>query len=305
MWIRIGYDMTFTVASPTPMLLATFVHPSRAADLARPERLVVEPEEAAAGLRTFTDGFGNHCGRLLAPRGALRLHYDNVVRDDGAPDPVHEGAAQHPVDELPDEALPFLLASRYCEVDLLSQAAWDLFGNTTAPGWGRVAAICDWVHGHVTFGYEYARPTKTALDVYNERQGVCRDFTHLAVTLCRCMNIPARYCNGYLGDIGVPPSAAPMDFNAWFEAYLGGRWHTFDARHNVRRVGRVLIARGRDATDIAMTTAFGPANLQTFEVYTEQVDGPGEAEAPHRAPAGAGARDAAPEAEAEQAVIQH
>lgn len=267
MLIRVGYEMTFDVPAPVPMLLLLYTHPSRVADLKQPERLQVEPH---VPVEEFIDNFGNHAGRLLAPAGPLRLLYDTVVEDSGLPDVIHPAAPQTPVHALPTDALPFLLASRYCEVDLLSQAAWDLFGKTPL-GWARVQAVCDWVHQNVEFGYQYARPTKTAHDVLQERKGVCRDFTHLAVTFCRCLNIPARYCNGYLGDIGIPPEPSPMDFNAWFEVFLDNRWHTFDARHNTPRIGRVLIARGRDATDIAMTTSFGPAPLKTFTVWTDEV----------------------------------
>jgi transglutaminase-like putative cysteine protease len=270
MLIRLGYDLVFDLPAPTPMLLMLYVHPSRADTLREPDRVQVEPE---VPVEELTDSFGNRCGRLLAPAGTLRLFNDTLVEDSGRPDPVCPEAEQHAVEKLPPEVLPFLLASRYCEVDRLSDGAWGLFG-TAPPGWGRVQAVCDWVHDNVRFGYEFARPTKSAYDVYTERQGVCRDFTHLAVTFCRCLNIPARYATGYLGDIGVPPAPFPMDFSAWFEAYLGGRWHTFDARHNVPRIGRVLMARGRDATDVALTTAFGTAHLKTFVVRTEEVPEP-------------------------------
>jgi len=267
MRIRIGYDLTFAVPAPTPLLVLLFTHPSCGPTLQAPDVLQVEP---AVPVEEFTDPFGNRCARLVAPAGKLRLFNDTVVTDSGLPDPVHEEAAQHPVEALPTEVLPFLLASRYCEVDRLTEVAWELFGRTPT-GWPRVQAVCDWVHGQVEFGYAFARPTKTACDVYQERKGVCRDFTHLAVTFCRCLNIPARYATGYLGDIGVPPAPFPMDFSAWFEVYLGGAWHTFDARHNVPRIGRVLMARGRDAVDVALTTSFGPTTLERFEVWTEEV----------------------------------
>jgi transglutaminase-like putative cysteine protease len=269
MLIRVGYEMVFDVPAPVSLLLLLYTHPSRVPDLQQPERLRTDPE---VPVEEFTDWFGNHCGRLVAPAGTLGLHYDAVVEDTGAPDILRPHARQVPVDALPAEALQFLLSSRYCEVDLLSDVAWNLFGNTP-PGWARVQAVCDWVHENVEFGYGYARSTKTARDVYEERRGVCRDFTHLALTFCRCLNIPARYCNGYLGDIGIEPVPFPMDFNAWFEVYLEDQWYTFDARHNVPRIGRVLIARGRDAADVAMTTSFGPTTLRTFEVWTEEVDG--------------------------------
>jgi transglutaminase-like putative cysteine protease len=287
MLIRLGYEMVFHLPAPTPMLLLLYTHPSRAATLKRPDRVRTEPE---IRVEEFTDCHGNRCGRLLAPAGTLRLGGDTLVEDSGQPDPVHPDASQHAVEDLPAQVLPFLLASRYCEVDRLSDVAWDLFSHTP-PGWPRVQAVCDWVHANVRFGYEFARSTKTAHDVYTERRGVCRDFTHLAVTFCRCLNIPARYATGYLGDIGVPPAPFPMDFSAWFEVFLGGRWHTFDARHNEPRIGRVLMARGRDAVDVALTTSFGATELKGFRVWTEEVLGP-PPEVPEHLP-GAGGQAAA------------
>jgi transglutaminase-like putative cysteine protease len=218
----------------------------------------------------YRDGFGNWCTRLVAPAGDLRIWSDALIRDGGAPDSVLPSAEQHPVQMLPADTLVFLLGSRYCETDRLSEIAWSLFSGTPM-GWARVQAICDFVHRHITFGYEYANSTKTAWDAYNERRGVCRDYAHLAVALCRCMNIPARYCTGYLGDVGLPPPYAPMDFAAWFEAYLSGQWHTFDPRNNTPRIGRILIARGRDAADVALNTTFGPNVLNGFSVWTEEV----------------------------------
>jgi transglutaminase-like putative cysteine protease len=271
MLIRIGYDIVFDFPAPTPMLLMLNTHPSEAHRLRGPDCPRTEPD---LPMTEFIDGFGNRCHRLVAPAGKLRLRNDTLVEDNGLPDrQTPPDTTQHRIEDLPDECLPFLLASRYCEVAEMLSIAWELFGQTP-PGWARVDAICDWVNGHVEFGYRYARPSKTAVDVFLERRGVCRDFTHLAVTFCRCLNIPARYCNGYLGDIGVPSDPAPMDFNAWFEVYLGGRWHTFDARHNEPRIGRVLMTRGRDAVDIAMTTAFGANALEQFIVLTEEVPGP-------------------------------
>jgi transglutaminase-like putative cysteine protease len=216
------------------------------------------------------DSFDNWCTRILAPSGELCVCADALVNDTGLPDVVAPASPQTPVEALPGDMLGFLLGSRYCETDLLSPIAWQLFGNTM-PGWGRVQAICDFVHNHVQFGYGFARSTKTAWDVFQERAGVCRDFAHLAIAFCRSMNIPARYCTGYLGDIGVPLSDAPMDFSGWFEAYLGGHWYTFDARHNTPRIGRVLIARGRDASDVAISTAFGPSLLTSFKVWTDEI----------------------------------
>ena len=203
-------------------------------------------------------------------KALIRLFNSTLIADSGLPDPVNPDARETPLDQLPEQALGYLLASRYCEVDLLSNTACSLFGHLPR-GWQRVRAVCDWVHSNVTFGYQYARNTRTALEVLNERVGVCRDFQHLAVTFCRCLNIPARYATGYLGDIGVPPVPDPMDFSAWFEAYLEGRWWTFDARHNHPRIGRVLMATGRDAADVAITTSFGTSWLQKFEVVTDEV----------------------------------
>ena len=267
MHIRIGYELVFDVPAPTAMLLALYVHPSRQKDLLGPERLTLEP---AVPVDDFLDAFGNKVARIVAPAGQLRIASEGVIRDTGEPDVVGYEAEQHQVQDLPTECLQFLLNSRYCEVDALTNIAWDLFGQVNN-GWPKVKAVLDWVHNHVTFGYAYARSTKTAMDVYTEKQGVCRDFMHLSVTLLRALNIPARYTTGYLGDIGVPVSPSPMDFSAWFECYLGGRWWTCDARHNRPRVGRVLMAVGRDATDVALTTSFGPTNLTKFRVITDEI----------------------------------
>lgn len=269
MHIRIGYELIYDSPQPTPMLLMLSVHPSRRADLIVPDCMLTEPE---VSIRHYRDGFGNQCARVVAPSGQIRLFANGVIADTGEPDAVAPGAAQHPVEELPDDALVFLLSSRYCETEHLSDTAWALFGHA-APGWQRVQAICDYVHHHLSFGYEHARPTRTALEAHHERLGVCRDFAHLAIAFCRCMNIPARYCTGYLGDIGVPADPAPMDFSAWVEAYIGNAWYTFDARHNQPRIGRVLMARGRDAADVAISTTFGPNTLVGFQVMTEKTIG--------------------------------
>jgi transglutaminase-like putative cysteine protease len=268
MQIRVGYDVMFNCPQGAPMILMLNVHYSRASDIVIPDYLTTEPSVPITGYR---DLFGNWCNRIVAPPGRTRLTSRGVLRDTGQPDVAVPSAAQHAVEDLPEEALVFLLGSRYCETDLLSQVAWNLF-QSTPPGWARVQAICDWVHNHITFGYEHARVTKTAFEAFNERTGVCRDFTHLAVTLCRCMNIPARYCTGYLGDIGIPPPYGPMDFAAWMEVYLGGRWYAFDPRNNVPRIGRVLMARGRDASDVAIATTFGPNTVESFSVVTEEAD---------------------------------
>jgi transglutaminase-like putative cysteine protease len=267
MQIRLGYELIYDCPQATPMLLVLSVHFSRAADLVLPDHVLTSP---ALPIRGYRDLFGNWCSRLVAPPGETRIFTNALVNDRGQPDVVEPNAPQVPVEDLPEDVLMYLLGSRYCETDRLSPIAWSLFSKAPT-GWGRVQAICDFVHNHITFGYSHARPTKTAWEAYQERQGVCRDFAHLAVALCRCMNIPARYCSGYLGDIGVPFSPAPMDFSGWFEAYLGGRWYTFDARHNTPRIGRVLIAQGRDAADVAMTTTFGPNTLKSFKVITDEV----------------------------------
>jgi transglutaminase-like putative cysteine protease len=267
MLIRIGYDISFELANPTPLITMLYVHPSRRKDLQAAEEVTVEPN---VPVHTYQDSFGNICGRLLAPAGTVRFTLDTAILDSGQPDAESPEAAQQNVEDLPDEALRFLLPSRYCEVDKLGDEAWRLFGPTR-PGWSRVQTICDWVHNHITFGYHFADPQKSALEVYRDGKGVCRDFMHLAVTFCRCLNIPARYVTGYLGDIGVPPAPYPMDFSAWFEVFLGGQWCTFDARHNHRRIGRILMAVGRDAADVALTTNFGSAKLLKFHVITEEV----------------------------------
>ena len=266
--IRVGYELIYDLPQPTPMIMVLGTHFSRASDIVVPDSLTTTP---ALPITLYRDLFGNGCSRILAPAGKLRLFGDGVVRDSGLPDVVVPSAIQHAVEDLPSETIGYLLGSRYCETDRLSDTAWQLFGGTP-PGWGRVQAICDFVHDHITFGYHHARPTKTAWDAYTERTGVCRDFAHLAITFCRAMNIPARYCTGYLGDIGIPPPPEPMDFAGWFEAYLGGRWYTFDPRNNVPRIGRILIGQGRDAADVPITHTFGPNTLQSFKVWTDLVD---------------------------------
>jgi transglutaminase-like putative cysteine protease len=269
MHIQVGYELIYNLPQPTPMILALNIHYSRASDIVTPDHLTVDPPVPVTAYR---DGFGNWCSRIVAPAGRVRLAAKGVVRDSGQPDNIVPGARQHPVEDLPEETLVFLLGSRYCETDRLTDVAWGLFGHTT-PGWARVQAICDYVHNHIAFGYEHARATKTAWEAFHERRGVCRDYAHLAVAFCRAMNIPARYCTGYLGDMGTPPPYGVMDFAAWFEVYLGGAWHTFDARNNTPRIGRVLMARGRDAADVAIATTFGPNLLEGFTVWTDEVLG--------------------------------
>jgi transglutaminase-like putative cysteine protease len=269
MLIRVGYDIQFDLSCATPIVALLSVHPSRQPDLVEPEDLKIEP---AVPVTTYLDSFGNRCTRFMALPGSLRLYSSALLHDSGDPDAVHGAAQECAVADLPNGVLTYLLSSRYCEVDRFSNIAFELFGSST-PGWGRVQAICDWVHEKVKFDYSQARPTKTALDVFMERVGVCRDFQHLAITFCRALNIPARYATGYLGDFGVPVGG-PMDFSAWFEVYLENRWWTFDARHNVPRIGRVLMATGRDASDVAITTSFGQANLRRFSVVAEEVETP-------------------------------
>jgi transglutaminase-like putative cysteine protease len=267
MLIRLGYDIGFNIPAPVTIVAMLHVHPSRQADLLEPDELKLDP---AVPIAHYIDTFGNRCSRFVAPAGHIQLTGSTLVEDSGTEDPSPADAIEHPVADLPNETLIYLLNSRYCEVDRLSNIAVELFGDLT-PGWGRVRAICDWVHSKVAFGYQHARSTKTALDVFTERVGVCRDFQHLAVTFCRALNIPARYATGYLGDIGVPPTYTPMDFSAWFEVYLDNRWWTVDARHSQPRIGRVLMAVGRDASDVAITTSFGIANLTQFTVISDEV----------------------------------
>ncbi|MGA8622135.1 MAG: transglutaminase family protein [Candidatus Sulfotelmatobacter sp.] len=267
MMIRLGYDIQFETVGEVPIVTLLNVHPSRKKDLREPDELHTDP---LVRVENYEDSFGNHSCRLVAPPGKIRLQNSTLIEDSGKPDLEHPDAAEIPVGQLPLNVLPYLMNSRYCEVDLLSATAAELFWNAPR-GWKRVQAVCDWVHSKVTFGYEFSSPIRTALGVYTERVGVCRDFQHLAITLCRALNIPARYATGYLGDIGVIVAPSPMDFSAWFEVYLGDRWWTFDARHNVRRIGRVLMATGRDATDCAMTTSFGRAKLTSFQVTTDEV----------------------------------
>jgi transglutaminase-like putative cysteine protease len=269
MQLRIGYELVYSFPQPTPIILVLSVHDSRTSDIIVPACLITEPCIPITGYR---DVFGNQSQRGLAPAGHVRLTADGIIRDSGKPDEVVTDAWQDPVQDLPEDSLVFLLGSRYCETDLLSQAAWQLFGSTT-PGYPRVQAICDYVHSHIAFNYQNARPTRSASDAFNERTGVCRDYAHLAITFCRCMNIPARYCTGYLGDAGTPPPFPPGDFAAWFEAWIGGRWHVFDPRNNVPRMSRVLMARGRDASDVAIATTFGPNFLESFKVWTDEIIG--------------------------------
>jgi transglutaminase-like putative cysteine protease len=265
--IRAGYDIAFQCFQQTPMVLMLNIEPARVKDLLSEHRIRFSPDIPSTD---YTDMFGNTCTRIVAPVGLIEIRNEFLIADSGLPDEVAPDARQQEVGELPDDVLVYLLGSRYCDTEKLSNLAWSLFGGIT-PGWRRVQAICDYAHDRICFGYQHARADRTASEGHEERIGVCRDFAHLAVTLCRCMNIPARYCTGYLGDIGVPIDPAPMDFSAWFEVYLGGRWFTFDARHNHPRIGRIVMARGRDAADVAISTNFGPVQLVKFSVITDEM----------------------------------
>ena len=267
MKIAIGYELTFEFPRPTPMMLMLHVHPTRVSDLLVPDHLTTDP---FVPLSFYRDSFGNWCTRLLAPAGQLHIAAHGVVRDSGLPDVRTPDAIQHEVQDLPDDVLIYLLGSRYCETDELSDIAWRLFGHIP-PGWARAQAVIDFVHNHIKFDYQQARSTRTAFQAYNEGVGVCRDFAHLGVALCRCLNIPARYCTGYISDIGEVGPFSDMDFAGWFEAYLGGAWHTFDPRNHKPRIGRILIARGRDAVDVAISNSFGSSRLTGFKVITDEI----------------------------------
>lgn len=269
MRIRLGYEFIYDFPQPTPMIALLNVHYSRVAGLESPDHLTTVPP---VPVESYRDSFGNWCSRLVAPAGRFTMTTDTVIDDDGLPDPVQSDAVQHLVENLPADTLQFLLGSRYCETDRLADEAWRLFQHTPL-GWGRVQAVCDFVHNHIRFDYQQARNTRTAAEAYAEATGVCRDFAHLAVTFCRCLNIPARYCTGYISDIGTPQPWGIGDFAAWMEVFLGGRWHTFDPRNNTRRIGRVLIAHGRDAADVPLTHTFGPNNLASFRVWTDEIPG--------------------------------
>ncbi len=268
MFIRAGYELSLAAFAPTPLVAMLNIRPERVPDLRTGH---VIGNDRGLAMQHYHDVFGNFCTRVTLPAGMTTIRCDFVIEDDGAPDRQSLTAIQHDVADLPSDVLMYLVGSRYCDTDLLSNIAWGLFGHVPA-GWQRVQAIVDFVHNHLTYGYQYARATRTAFEAYQERVGVCRDFAHLAVALCRCMNIPARYCSGYLGDIGIDPVDVAMDFHAWFEVYLGGEWHSFDARHRVPRIGRILMACGRDAADTALTTAFGSVQLAGFKVHTDEVE---------------------------------
>jgi transglutaminase-like putative cysteine protease len=266
MHILIGCDLTFELPQPTPIIAILNVHSSRVGDLEQPDRLITEP---AVPVNGYHDSMGNWCNRLIAPAGLFALRTRGTVRDSGVWDRAPAEAQQLPVQTLPHQTLHFLLGSRYCETDLLTEIAWKTFGSVPL-GLTRVQAVVDFVHSHLQFDYGRSRPTRTAWEAYNERVGVCRDFAHLAIAFLRCLNIPARYCTGYISDIGLPPPYAPQDFAAWIEVFLGGQWSMFDPRNNDPRIGRILIARGRDAADVPLTLTFGPNKLVAFSVTTEE-----------------------------------
>ena len=269
MLIKVGFEIVYSAPAATPMVIMLSIHPSRFPDIVGTETITTEPN---VPIKFYNDSFGNLCGRLVAPAGGVTFHGSAIVRDSGKPDATDPAAQQLPIEELPDELLLYLMPSRYCETDKLTDIAWALFGKTE-PGWNRVAAITEFVHKHVTFGYQHAHHMKSAHDVYEQKTGVCRDFAHLALTFCRCMGIPARYCTGYMGDIGIPKDPSPMDFSGWFQVFLSGKCFTFDARHNFPRIGRILMATGRDAADVALSTSFGRMELKTFVVVSEEVVG--------------------------------
>lgn len=266
MRISAGCEIIYDCPQPTPMLLMISPHPSRLPDLRGPHEMRFDPPIPH---RNYRDSFGNTCTRITAPAGRITIGTRFVIQDSGRADEVSPAAWQRTIEELPDDKIIYLLGSRYCDTDKLGEIAWSLFGHLT--GWNRVQAICDWVHAHITFGYQHASATRSASEAYQERRGVCRDYAHLAVALCRCVNLPARYCTGYLGDIGVPDNPDPMDFAAWFEVFLDDRWHAFDPRNNTPRIGRILMARGRDATDVAIATTFGACTLAGFKVFTDEL----------------------------------
>lgn len=273
MYIRYGYQIELVCDQPTALITLLDVHPSRRSDVTQPDDMQVR--ELKSGnlindVTSYVDKFGNICRRLVAPAGGITVSAYGVVHDTGFPDEANPGARTVAPQDLPDESLVYLMGSRYCETDRMSGLAWDLFGHLP-DGWARVQAVCDHVHNRIRFDYGSARATRTAFEAYQEQVGVCRDFAHVALTLCRCLNIPARYCTGYLGDIGVPPQDSPGDFSGWFEAYLEGTWWTFDARHNTPRIGRILIAHGRDAADVPIINSFGAHHLKRFDILTEEV----------------------------------
>lgn len=267
MEIKFGYELVFEFPQATPLILMLEVHPSRAGDLLVKDQIVTEP---FCPISVYRDSFGNNCSRLIAPEGQLRLSTRAEIQDSGNTDEVVPFAHQQDVENLPSETLRYLLPSRYCDTDLLTDRAWQMFENAPM-GWARVQAICDFVHKHMTYDIDTARPTKSASEALDEASGVCRDYAHLAISLCRCMNIPARYCSGYMMHEGGPDEPHEPEFAAWFEALLDGQWYTFDARFNEPQRGRILIARGQDASDVPVMHAFGFSTIVSFDVWAQEV----------------------------------
>ena len=266
MLVRFGYDITVFCLQDTPMITMMAARDELGDQLRRQSGVTSEPVVPTS---VYRDLFGNSCRRLLAPAGLFTLRSDSVIELSPLADPVEPWLGQTAIADLPDEVLIYLLGSRYCETDRLSQFAWDRFGGI-APGHAQVQAVCDYVHNHIRFDYMNARATRTAFDAWQEQTGVCRDFAHLAIALCRCLNIPTRYVNGYIPDIGVPVTG-PMDFAAWMEVYLDGAWRTFDPRNNIPRIGRIVVAYGRDAADVPLIHSFGPHVLQKFQIWADEV----------------------------------
>lgn len=271
------FDLQFNLPAPVAMVTVLHLYPTLEPQLRSGNELKVEMlsgytdvPNTAVPTTEYLDSFGNRCARFHAPAGYLRLSGQSILDADPLPDRIYSDANQAQIEDLPSDVLQFLLPSRYCQIDQFGAIAQDLFSHYT-PGWARATAIRDWVHDKVTFNYNAARPTKTALDVFMERVGVCRDFQHLAITLSRCLNIPARYVTGYIGDIRRPYSGAG-DFSAWYQVFLDGQWIDLDARHNYPRLGRLLMAVGRDAADVAITTSFGAAYLASFYVESNEID---------------------------------
>lgn len=266
MEIKLGYDLVFNFSQPTPLILMLEVHASRASDLLSEDRIHTEPE---VPISRYLDGFGNSCSRLTTTAGEFRIYSESVIADEGKADLVQASAKQLAIEDLPNESLVYLLPSRYCDTEFLMTKAWELFGSSE-PGWQRVEAICDYVHQSLSYNIDTASPTKSASMALYEGSGVCRDFAHTAISLCRCMNIPARYCCGYMLHQDGPEVPREPEFAAWFEAYLDGAWYSFDARFNEPRKGRVLISRGRDAADVPIMHAFGFSTITSFDVWAEE-----------------------------------
>jgi len=263
--VSIGCTFEYSSWSSVPAVFQ--VEPVEDQDVEiRDEVWTFQPEQES---RPYRDLYGNRCRRLEVPAGGSVITFSAIAIVPDAAEPRDESAIEHRPEDLPDDVLFYTLPSRYCLPDVLGNEAWSRFGST-APGYGRVRAICDYVHHHLTFSYGTSNSWTTAADVHQSGYGVCRDYTHLAISFCRALNIPARYVFGYLPEIDLDSRGTPMDFAAWMEVYLGDRWWTFDPRNNQPRKGRVLIGRGRDATDVAMATTFGAPFLESMTVVAEE-----------------------------------